>query len=230
MLVGLLASSGDIAAALKGIDAMSCAGLKPNAVSYTPIIDALGKRGRLREALSVLDDMRKAGVTPNVVSYTALLGSGLALVIPDPILTLTLTLIRTLTLTLTLILHGLRRGVSCIWRHRGRLEAFRGNDTHTRSIRVSLGHIRESLTTHTILIHDLNIVTLTGISPTEATFATLAPLLASKGGDGDGSNKLDILMSQIPREGATLAMYNAIMAGWGKLARLDKEPPTNPNP
>ena len=52
------------------------AGIAPNAVTLSALINACGRAGRLtgpRGAFRVLADMQRAGLTPNVITYTTLL-------------------------------------------------------------------------------------------------------------------------------------------------------------
>lgn len=54
---------------------MSDVGVSPNVVSYTPLLDRLGRAGFLDQAVELFDEMRAQGIQPNVMSYTALIGA-----------------------------------------------------------------------------------------------------------------------------------------------------------
>ena len=75
MLVKLLAAKGQLEEARAKLSGMAEAGVPPNAMSYTPVLDRLGKTGDLDAAFEVFSEMKAAGVTPNVWSYTALIGA-----------------------------------------------------------------------------------------------------------------------------------------------------------
>lgn len=47
----------------------------PDVITYSTVIDTLGRSGRLTEIGSVLDDMAKDGIEPNLVTYTSVIAS-----------------------------------------------------------------------------------------------------------------------------------------------------------
>ena len=62
--------------AFEWLECMEEAGIAPNAVTLSALINACGRAGQLtgpRGAFRVLADMQRAGLTPNVITYTTLL-------------------------------------------------------------------------------------------------------------------------------------------------------------
>jgi pentatricopeptide repeat protein len=83
--------------AFEWLERMEEAGIAPNAVTLSALINACGRAGQLtgpRGAFRVLADMQRAGLTPNVITYTTLLDAcakacelrwlGLGLANPNP--------------------------------------------------------------------------------------------------------------------------------------------------
>lgn len=50
-------------------------GCEPDVISYSTVIDTLGRRGRLKEISDVLTDMKERGIEPNLVTYTSVVSA-----------------------------------------------------------------------------------------------------------------------------------------------------------
>lgn len=57
------------------LDAMRCASVTPNVITYSSAISALEKAGRWKKAMKMLRNMEQMKVIPNDVSYTGALGA-----------------------------------------------------------------------------------------------------------------------------------------------------------
>ena len=76
-LISACRHSGDGDRALDTLDAMRLRGGKcePDVVTYSSVIDALGRAERLSEALQIFDEMRSVGIEPNAVTYTSVVAA-----------------------------------------------------------------------------------------------------------------------------------------------------------
>lgn len=50
-------------------------GCQPDVVSYSAIIDTLGRAGQLEDAIALLSDMQRNGIEPNLVTYTSVIAA-----------------------------------------------------------------------------------------------------------------------------------------------------------
>jgi pentatricopeptide repeat protein len=70
-VIDIYAQKHDAVGARQVFSEMKAAGLRPNVVTYTSLMDAMMKSGDMNGAMGMLDEMKAAGVRPNKVGGLA---------------------------------------------------------------------------------------------------------------------------------------------------------------